>query len=146
MSIQANELIVIDTNALIHWVRQDATGHYLLQHFGLEQRIERPLLSTVVEGEIRGLARCWNWGTAKQKRLDEIVSELVRVDAGQPDVVRGYADLYYDDQQGGHNTGENDLWIAATAKATGAVLLTADRDFSWMCPNLIRLELVPMRP
>lgn len=100
MSIQPSDLIVIDTNALIHWVRQDATGQYLSQHFGLDERIERPLLSTVVEGEIRGLARCWNWGTAKLKRLDEIVGELVRVDAGHPDVVRGYADLYYDDQQG----------------------------------------------
>lgn len=146
MSMPPNDLIVIDTNALIHWVRQDVTGQRLLQQFALDQRLERPLLSTVVEGEIRGLARCWNWGTAKLKRLDEIVGELVRVDAGHLDVVRGYADLYYEDQQGGHNTGENDLWIAATAKATGAILLTTDGDFTWLSPNLIRLERVPMRP
>jgi len=25
--------------------------------------------------------------------------------------------------------GENDIWIAATAKVTGAVLLTTDKDF-----------------
>lgn len=41
-----------------------------------------------------------------------------------------------------HNTGENDLWIAATAKATGAVLLTCDDDFAWMSPRLLRVEIV----
>ena len=82
-------------------------------------------------------------GAAKLKRLDEILGELVRVDAGHPDIVQGYADLYFADQQGGHNTGESDLWIAATAKVTGAVLLTADSDFGWLHPGLIRVELVP---
>ncbi len=93
MSIGGNSLIAIDTNAVVHWVRQDATGQYLLQQYALDQRAERPLLSTVVEGEIRGPARCWKWGAQKVKRLDEILAELVRVDAGLPDIVRTYADL-----------------------------------------------------
>ena len=38
---------------------------------------------------------------------------------------------------GGHNTKDNDLWIAATAKATGAVLLTCDHDFDWLNPATI---------
>ncbi len=143
MSVRGDDLIAIDTNALVHWVRQDSTGQQLLQRYALDQRAERPVLSTIVDGESRGPARCWNWGAAKLKRLDEILSELVRVDAGHPDIVQGYADLYFAGQQGGHNTGENDLWIAATAKVTGAVLLTGDSDFGWLHPGLIRVELVP---
>ena len=145
MSIGGNDLIAIDTNALVHWVRQDSTGQQLLEQYALDQRAERPVLSTVVEGEIRGLARCWKWGAAKLRRLDEILAELVRVDAGHADIVQAYADLYFEDQAGGHNTGENDLWIAATAKVTGAVLLTGDSDFNWLRPRFIKVEYVPKR-
>ena len=33
--------------------------------------------------------------------------------------------------------GKNDLWIAATAKATGATLLTTDKDFDHLYPGQI---------
>ena len=143
MSIGGNDLIALDTNTLVHWVRQDPTGQHLLQQYALDQRAERPVLSTVVEGEIRGLARCWKWGAAKLKHLDGILAELVRVDAGHPDIVQAYADLYFEDQRGGRGTGENDLWIAATAKVAGAVLLTGDSDFNWLHPQFIRVEYIP---
>ncbi len=91
MSIGDSDLIAIDTSALVHWVRQDATGRHLLQRYLLD----------------------------------------------------AYADLYFEDQHTGHKSGQNDLWIAATAKATGAVLLTCDGDFVWMSPRLIRVEHVP---
>ena len=146
MTIGVNDLIAIDTNVLVHWTRQDSTGQRLLQQYALDQRAERPVLSTVVEGEIRGLARCWRWQSAKLERLDEILAELVRVDAGHPAIVQAYADLYYEDQQGGWNTGENDLWIAATVKATNSVLLTCDNDFRWMAPTLVRIEVSPQFP
>lgn len=32
----------------------------------------------------------------------------------------------------GHPVGDNDVWIAATAAAAGAVLLTTDKDFDPM--------------
>lgn len=141
MNIGSNDLIALDTNTLVHWVRQDLTGKCLLEQYALGQRIERPVLPTIVEGEILGLARCWKWGSAKLGRLNEIIAELVRVDVGHPDIVQAYADLYFLDQKNGHNTGENDLWIAATAKATGAVLLTCDGDFRWMTPTHLQIEI-----
>lgn len=113
-----------------------------MQQFSLDQRTDRPLVSSIVEGEIRGLAKCWGWGAKKIDRLDKILSELVRVDAGIHDIILAYSVLYADDQQGGHSTGENDLWIAATAKATGAILLTCDGDFRWMNQIHLRVEIV----
>ncbi len=143
MSLAPLDLLLIDTSALVHWVRQDSTGRHLLQRYDLESRPERPLVSSVTEGEILGLASCWNWGDRKRQFLDTILSELVRFEAGLPAVVDAYAELYFEDQRGGRNTGENDLWIAACARASRAVLLTCDRDISWMAPAWLTVEYVP---
>lgn len=142
MNISHSDLVALDSNVLVHWLRQDSTGRHILQRYELDQRVERPLVSTVVEGEIRGLAKCWKWGAKKLTRLDDILSELVRMDAGLREVVMAYADLYAEDRSGGHNTGENDLWIAATAKAAGAILLTCDTDFRWMDSGSLRVEVI----
>lgn len=143
MTLLASDLISVDTNVLIHWVRQNATGIHLRDTYRLHERTDRPIFSTVVEGEIRALARVWNWGEDKLISLYQILAELVRVDAGLPDVVQAYAEIYAADQAGGHNTGQNDMWIAATTKAAGAVLLTCDNDCVWMNPILLKVEYVP---
>jgi predicted nucleic acid-binding protein len=89
------------------------------------------------------LASVWKWGRGKLELLEELLAELVRVDAGLPDVVKAYAEIYAADHAGGHNTGQNDMWIAATTKAAGAVLLTCDDDCLWMSPDLVAVEYVP---
>ena len=38
--------------------------------------------------------------------------------------------------------GKNDLWIAACAKATGATLLTTDKDFDHLDTELLSVEYV----
>jgi hypothetical protein len=48
-------------------------------------------------------------------------SPVVRVDAGLPEVVEAYADLTVLDLQGGHNTKDNDLWIAESATVYMAI-------------------------
>ena len=67
----------------------------------------------------------------------------MRLEAGLPEVVAAYAGLYFEDQRQGQNTKQNDLWIAASAVAADAVLLTCDRDFEWMSPGLVQVERVP---
>ncbi len=93
--------------------------------------------STITEGEILGFARQRNWRATRMADLTRLLGEVVRVDAGLPEVVDAYADLTVLDLHGGHNTKDNDLWIAATVKATGAVLLTCDHDFDWLNPAII---------
>ncbi|MFO0977136.1 MAG: type II toxin-antitoxin system VapC family toxin [Planctomycetaceae bacterium] len=142
MTLRSTDLISLDTNVLVHWIRQNAVGIQLRDTYRLHERIDRPIYSTVVEGEIRALAKVWKWGPDKLNSLDEILAELVRVDAGLPDVVKSYAEIYAADQAGGHNTGQNDMWIAATTKAAGGVLLTCDTDCIWMNPHLVHVEHV----
>jgi tRNA(fMet)-specific endonuclease VapC len=143
MTLRPDDLISLDTNVLVHWIRQNATGTQLRETYRLHERTDRPMYSTIVEGELRALARVWGWGDKKLELLDEILAELVRVDAGLPDVVKAYAEVYAADHAGGHNTGQNDMWIAATTKAAGAVLLTCDQDCVWMNPGLVAVEYVP---
>lgn len=142
MTLRPNDLISLDTNVLIHWLRQNDTGIQLRDTYKLHERMDRPIYSTIVEGELRALARIWNWGSGKLEMLEELLAELVRVDAGLPDVVKSYAEIYVADQNGGHNTGQNDMWIAATTKAAGAVLLTCDDDCVWMNPGIVAVEFV----
>lgn len=141
MTLRPNDLLSLDTNVLVHWLRQNDTGIQLRDTYLLHERTDRPIYSSIVEGEIRALAKIWNWGRAKLDALDEVLAELVRVDAGLPDIVSAYAELYAAGHKYGHITGENDLWI--TAKAAGAVLLTCDGDCVWMSPSLVIVEYVP---
>ena len=143
MTLRPDDLISLDTNVLVHWIRQNDTGIQLRDAYRLHERTDRPIYSTIVEGELRALAAVWKWGSSKLELLEELLAELVRVDAGLPDVVKAYAEIYAADQAGGHNTGQNDMWIAATTKAAGAVLLTCDDDCVWMSPHLVVVEHVP---
>jgi tRNA(fMet)-specific endonuclease VapC len=143
MSIGPSDLLILDTTILVHWVRQDRTGQYLKNTYTLDERPERPLLSTISEGEIVGLAKYWGWGEAKLTVLGTLIHELIRFEVSLPEVIEAYSELYYEDRRTGRNTGENDLWIAASAKVTGAVLLTCDTDFLWLNPTFIRVEHIP---
>ncbi len=143
MTLRPDDLISLDTNVLVYWIRQNDTGIQLRDTYNLHERTDRPIYSTIVEGEIRALAKVLKWGGSKQKVLEKLLAELVRVDAGLPDVVKAYAEIYGADRAGGHNTGQNDMWIAATTKAAGAVLLTCDDDCVWMNPGLVAVEYVP---
>lgn len=143
MTLRPNDLISLDTNVLIHWLRQNDTGIRLRDTFKLHERSDRPIYSTIVEGELRALAAFLNWGKDRMDELERLLAELVRVDAGLPDVVKAYAEIYIADRSGAHNTGQNDMWIAATTKAAGAVLLTCDSDCVWMNPGIVAVEFVP---
>jgi tRNA(fMet)-specific endonuclease VapC len=142
VSIGHKDLLLLDTNVLVHWIRQDSTGQYLQRQYELDKRADRPLYSTVTEGEILGLAMFWKWGPAKREALNRLLGELVRFESSHPEVVQLYAELYDHDLREGLSTGENDLWIAASAKATSSILLTCDGDFLRLSPTHLRVEFV----
>jgi tRNA(fMet)-specific endonuclease VapC len=137
-----NDLLLLDTSVFVHLARNDATGALLLSEYGLEERAERPLFSTVSEGEVLAISRWRKWGGAKQDRLGDLLAELVRIDAGLHEVVDAYADLHAESVTRGLNIGENDMWIAASAKAAGAVVLTCDTDFKRVPDAFVRVEYV----
>lgn len=145
MNLPANRLILLDTSVVVHLARNSPTGKELERRYGLSQRPERPLVSTVTLGEIRSMALCWKWGAGKMEALDRLLSEFVSVEAGLPEIVRQYAELYCFCTKNGLPRGENDLWIAATAKVVNAVLFTCDKDFDPLT-KLITRVFVPEIP
>jgi len=140
--IPPHRLILLDTNVLIHLARNDVTGQAIETQYSLTHRPERPLLSTIVEGAVLSFAYYRQWGNEKIQRLRLLLKNLVRVEAGLPEVVECYARLSALARSQGKTMGQNDLWIAATAQAVNALLLTSDQDFLWLSPEYIQLILV----
>jgi len=134
VSISASQLLLLDTSVVIHLARNDKTGQRIESDLSLTARTEKPLISTVVEGELLGFAKYRGWGDKRRNQLLKLLKEFVRIEAGLREIVDAYAEIYADGQRSGNPCGrqQNDLWIAATAKATNAVLLTCDKDFDWM--------------
>ena len=137
LKIATNQLLILDTNVLVHLLRNNAIGQAIENTFSLTTRPERPLLSSIVEGELRGLATLWKWGPVKIANLEKAFSELVRVSAGTVEVTKAYGELYAHQISLGRKIGENDLWIAATAVAVRATLLTCDSDFKHLDPKMV---------
>ena len=138
--LNVSSLVLLDTNILVHVVRRDAVGRQIMENHSLLDRADRPLISVVTLGEIESLAEKFGWGEPKKKVLRELLRELVIVQLGQGDIVPKYSEIdHYCERviKPARPMGQNDMWIAATASATGATLLTTDSDFDHLDPTFV---------
>lgn len=92
---------------------------------------DRVAVCTIVRGEILyGLQRM---PTGRRRRENEQAAaewfDVLPCDALPEGVADVYARVKYHAEREGNTLGENDLWIAATALAGGATLVTSDTDF-----------------
>jgi len=148
-ALARGELLLLDTNVLVHWARRDAIGRWLEAEYRLRSRTERPLLSTVVEAEVRAIAAHAGWGERRLRQLAAVLDEMVRIEIDRPAIIDAYAALYCVAHSQGRaiwQKNQNDLWLAATAHATGAVLVTQDADFDFLHPEHITVESIPQTP
>ena len=60
----------------------------------------------------------------RSRRPDAII-----LDINMPQVLEAYGEIDHHCRKVGRPMGENDVWIAATARAFGVCLLSTDRDF-----------------
>jgi len=137
----SHSLYLLDTNVILALVRGNELGIRIDTQFGLRSSKVRPEISIVTHGEVRVLAARNGWGAAKLEALQNALRAFITVDVNEPDVIDAYVqiDLYSQRHpNGARNMGKNDLWIAACAKASGATLLTTDKDFDHIEPNLLR--------
>ena len=104
------------------------------------------------------LAEKNGWGEPKRRELDRVLAGLPQVDISKRDILKAYAlvDAWTHGRpvaapgdapppKPAKSMGKNDLWIAATAHATGAVLITTDRDFDHLHGVWLNRELVMSR-
>jgi tRNA(fMet)-specific endonuclease VapC len=142
VTILNSDILVLDTSVVVDVARNNRSGQAILETYSLKSRIDRPLISVITTGEMLGIAKSQSWTSDKTKVLHELLSEFVKLEL-TPEVVEAYSDLVALCRQKNHTMGQqNDMWIAATAKVTGAVLLTGDSGFSWLNPQFIRVEYI----
>jgi len=124
----------LDTNILVHLIRRDALGQYLINNYSLYSLDPRPLISDVTEGELRSLAIQWKWGQQKREQMEFLLSYFWRITINTPDVFEAYAAIDAFSESIGTSMGKNDVWIAAAVQTLQALLLTTDKDFDHLHP------------
>jgi len=106
----------------------------VVTHLGSVGPADRVAICTIVRGEILyGLERMPHGHRRREnERAAAELFDMLPCD----DVPEAVADVYarikiieYDAEREGTPLGENDLWIAATALAQGATVVTSDTDF-----------------
>ncbi len=140
-----SELLLLDTNIVIHLLRDNETGRRVDSSFQIRHRPDRPLISIVTVGECLSLARQFKWGTPKVEGLEALLRELVVVPIDSRPVLDRFGEFHAWTKSMGRTLSHNDLWIAATAAATGAHLVTTDADFDPLHPAYIRRTVIPER-
>ncbi len=133
---------LLDTNILVHLIRGKAAGLAIAANFGLRSSYAQCVISVVTVGEMYALARKWSWGSQKVAALDKLLAQVVWVDINHPDILSTYGELDDVSEKAGRKMGKNDLWIAATARASGTTLLTTDGDFDHLDPAHITRILI----
>lgn len=143
---------LIDTNIIVHFVRDSQLYDTIEQEFKLFTRPNRVLISEVSVGEIYSLSKRNRWGQRKMNRLDNFLDKVGLINLSTEGIHKAYADIDAYSQsnhpslslpQGmtARNMGKNDLWIAATAHILRATLVTTDKDFDHL-QNFFNLEWV----
>jgi len=134
---------LLDTTVLLHLARSKELGKRITAQFGLDHVVYRPLISIVSVGELLALAAYNAWDHGRRHFLGAMLSTLVTLDINDQSVLDAYAELYTVARRAGSAIyKKNDLWVAATAKAAGAVLLTTDKDFLVFHPGHLAVQYI----
>jgi tRNA(fMet)-specific endonuclease VapC len=143
--VDRTALYLFDTSVLLALLRGKQLGSYLNQTFRLSEVINRPIISVVSHGEIMAMAERNAWGDKKRAGLQNMLDDLITIDLSDPLIIANYVlvdQKNLSHPKGARNISDNDMWIAATAIATGALLLTTDQDFLHLHPNVCRVQYV----
>ena len=128
-------LYLLDTNILVHLVRRDDLGLKIQALYDPLMVEPHPIISIVSAGELRSLAYQLMWGLDKSEQAHFLLNYFKNVSIDDGDIIEAYAVIDAYSVAVGKSMGKNDLWIAATAKVTGATLLTTDKDFDHLVPH-----------
>ena len=134
----AAQRFLLDTNILVLLVRAGPLGQYVDHTYQLTAQPFRPLISTVTVGEVLKLTKTFAWGASKIEALQSHLRQLTWVDISRHEILDAYADIAHWSESNGRAKPQNDYWIAATAKATAATILTTDKHFDDYDPRFLR--------
>jgi len=142
--------LLFDTNVILYYLTKHSWASQLDQALKPFEKPQLAIISIVTEAEIKSLAIQRGWGDKKLNQLDEFLSLFLKVPIQSKDLIEAYSliDSYSQHKNGAHsypknftskNMGKNDIWIAATAKVTNALLITNDNDFDHLNDSFIKV-------
>lgn len=135
-------LYLLDTNILIHGVRGSQVWQKIKMICDPLMVEPRPSICVVSEGELCSFAEQQQWSDIKQSQMEFLLDYFLRASIDSPPVLRAYAKIDSWSRTKGIRMGKNDLWIAATAHVTNAVLVTTDRDFDHLHSIVLHRTLI----
>jgi tRNA(fMet)-specific endonuclease VapC len=143
--VDRNAPYLFDTNVLLALVRGGELGRYIIQTFSLSEALNKPIISIVSHGELWTMADRRDWGVKKRDALRGMLNDLPTIDLNDPAIIESYVAVHRKNlthPKGARNISANDLWIAATARAAEAILLTTDKDFLHLHPDTCFVQYV----
>jgi tRNA(fMet)-specific endonuclease VapC len=142
---------VLYTSTLLHYIRGKTQFENIESDLGLLQNDVIPILSSVTIGEIEAFLQRQNWGESRIKRMKTLLSRMFIVDINAKDekLMQAYATLWNYSKNAlpgkplgkSIGIGQNDVWIAATALAANAVLVSTDNDFSHFENSFLTIKI-----
>lgn len=146
---------VLDTNIVLAALKDHAVWKHVQATHALGADDALVMISAVTMAELLSLAEQNGWGTPKKEKLGKLLRRYVVIDISHndPPMMEAYAriDAFSQGRLVGHtlgfssrNMGKNDLWIAATAFVTKAMLITTDADFDHLKGLFLELDRTPV--
>lgn len=135
-------LYLLDTNIILHYARRSMVQQKMEPEYRLLSRSEVALISYVSEAEARTMAAYREWGKPALTQLEFVLEAFRIVPIEHEEILKAYTEVDVYSRKQGIKMGKNDLWIAATVRITGAILLTTDMDFDHLDGVLIAREWV----
>ncbi|MDA0346273.1 MAG: PIN domain-containing protein [Verrucomicrobia bacterium] len=120
---------IFDTDVLVHYLRGKKAGLAIEQEFHFQKTGFRPIVSVVTVGELLAFSRNLKWGENKRGALERLRQQMYILDISRTEILETYAELSSNAKNRGWSIfhKKNDLWIAATAVASGLSLITCDK-------------------
>lgn len=135
-------MFLLDTGVLLGFVIENRGALRAQERFALGTPETTALTSVVCKGELLALAEKRRWGKTMRNKLSSVLDRVPVEDINSTEVLHSYA-LISAWTEGkkvkapgnapppkpARPMKQNDMWVAATAHAAGATLLSADKDF-----------------
>jgi len=140
--MHSRELYLLDTNILILLIRGGEKAQRISETYGLKEIQYIPLVSVISKAEILAFALRNNWGQKKLQAIEILLANSIVIDTLSNDIILSYIELdaFLKNKKPAKTIKQNDIWIAATAKATDSILLAADNDFNYFPVTILKHE------
>lgn len=144
---------LLDTSAIVHYLKFSTVHNRIENKLAPFDKENAALVLIVTLGELKSLALRNEWSDKKLSQLNDVISMCTVIPISS-EIIDLYAEIDAFNQ-GQHKTrelnvdprimGKNDLWIAASASAVNAKLITIDKDFSHLSDHFLDLVLLSVR-